>query len=123
MSTNNRFANITAAIGPLAKAAEQGDLSKAIAAPVPTAEPVAAPPAAAPAAASAAAPIAPPRAISIQRNISIHMPDAMTIALQTRAVAGRTSVRSLILAAVAEKYGIELDPAELEDKRRRKVVG
>jgi hypothetical protein len=47
------------------------------------------------------------------------MPDNMSIALQTRAVSERTSVRSLILAAVAEKYGIDLDSSELKDKRRR----
>ena len=131
MSTGNRFAGLTAAMGPLAKAAEQGELSEALTAPpvVATAPLSPSPPPVPPqssrdlVAPALAPPIQetrrPPRASAIQRNISIHMPDNMSIALQTRAVSERTSVRSLILAAVAEKYGIDLDSSELKDKRRR----
>lgn len=112
---SNRFASLTAAIGPLAKAAEQGALSEAIAA-QPTAE--AAPAVTPPAHVLEIAPRTKPRA-ETQRGLNFFVPASFLGDLQRIAFERRTSVRSLILAAAAKEYDISLSASELQDKRRR----
>ncbi len=116
---SNRFANLTAAIGPLAKAAEEGALATAIAARPAPVEAVLAPQA--PAQTPAATPPRPaPAAVSEpQRGLNFFVPASFLGELQRLAFERRTSVRSLILAATAKEYAIALDPSELQDKRRR----